>query len=154
MQRNACTYVGCWYPIAFTLFWQGLVTSYDSENCTFQMINALCSDGRETGNMLHAISRSLKRLTSKSDIHGVLACRMSVGLVACCKFWSSTEGGFLISGICPKNPIALSLFAQIQALFYGSSKRNLRGKCDPFSESDLKCFLSFFVLLKNSFEDS
>lgn len=44
MQRDACTFVGCGYLIGFTLSWQILVTSYDSENCCFELTkpSALC----------------------------------------------------------------------------------------------------------------
>ncbi len=41
MQRNARTFVSCWYPVAFTLCWQSLVASNDSETCNFKMTNTL-----------------------------------------------------------------------------------------------------------------
>ena len=43
MQRDACTFVGCGYPIGFTLSWQILVTSYDSENRCSELTKTLCA---------------------------------------------------------------------------------------------------------------
>lgn len=104
----------CWMlvPDNITLYGQIPVTSYVSESHCFEMTNSLRSNGWEMWNMLLRISRSLKRSASEPHVHGVLRWQdAAVGSVAHRKFWRSTEGGLLISGIRPaKSSCVVSLF--------------------------------------------